>query len=112
MHKFPNAGSAHVDPIKLTGYLLSLTHPQGKSKATWFRMLGFDEANVGELSLELRRMPVDGTVTEIVENSFGTKYVVEGMLIGPHGAGMVRSVWIINDHSSIPRLITAYPTDD
>lgn len=57
-------------------------------------------------------MPIDGIISEIVENPFGTKYVVEGMLIGPFGAGKVRTVWIVNHDSTFARLVTAYPMDE
>ena len=39
--KLPNASVARVDFEKLTEYLLSETHPIGRSKAAVFRRLGF-----------------------------------------------------------------------
>ena len=95
----------------MTGYLLSLSHPKGKGKAKWFRLLGFDETTVAEFSSELKRMPLDWDLTDVIDSPYGTKYVVEGMLFGPFGAGMVRSVWQVNRGDSAARLITAYPID-
>ena len=43
--RIPNAEQAQVDPEKLQGYLLSETHPVGRSKAKFFRGIGFDESN-------------------------------------------------------------------
>lgn len=111
MNAFPNPEAVVVDPVKLTGYLLSLSHAKGSGKAKWFRRIGFDESTRGEFSLELRRMPIDGVLTEIIDSPYGTKYVVEGTLLGPLGGGMVRSVWQVNRGFTIPRLIAAYPID-
>jgi hypothetical protein len=41
MAKLPNAGSAHIDPHKITGYLLSEVHPRGRLKAAFFLRFGF-----------------------------------------------------------------------
>jgi hypothetical protein len=42
--KMPNNNEAIVDAIKITDYLLSDTHEQGKSKAAFFKRFGFDES--------------------------------------------------------------------
>ena len=44
--KLPNRENAYIPPRKLTEYLLSETHSIGKSKAKFFRAIGFDEENV------------------------------------------------------------------
>lgn len=44
--RVPNRDHAYVPERKLTGYLLSRSHPVGTSKARFFRGLGFDESNV------------------------------------------------------------------
>lgn len=44
-----NKFKAYIPISKMTGYLLSETHAVGKSKARFFRSLGFDETNVSEL---------------------------------------------------------------
>lgn len=47
--QLPSKGKAYIPPGKLMGYLLSETHAVGKSKAKFFRALGFDETNVTQL---------------------------------------------------------------
>jgi len=49
----PNNKDAQVDPEKITEYLLSPLHPVGKSKATWFGMLGYDLADWRLLQADL-----------------------------------------------------------
>jgi hypothetical protein len=44
--RLPNRQQAYVPDTKLTGYLLSLVHPVGRSKARFFRRFGFDDSNV------------------------------------------------------------------
>jgi hypothetical protein len=45
------------------------------------------------------------------ENKFGRVYLIEGPLVTPDGRNLLlRTVWIIETGSNIPRLITAYPT--
>ena len=52
----PNQKNAFVQPEKFTGYLLSETHSVGKSKAKFFRELGFDEEHVVMLEKELLKI--------------------------------------------------------
>ena len=47
--KIPNAEAAYVERSKLTKYLLSTTHPVGRSKAVFLRTLGFADDSVGGL---------------------------------------------------------------
>ena len=44
-----NKEQAYIPVAKLLDYLLSETHPVGKSKAKYFRSLGFNETNIGSL---------------------------------------------------------------
>ncbi len=39
--KLPNADKARVDKTKITEYLLSKSHPDGSSKASFFSEFGF-----------------------------------------------------------------------
>ena len=39
----PNADKAQIDERKLSGYLLSPTHPVGRFKASFFFAMGFDQ---------------------------------------------------------------------
>ncbi|MFM9103351.1 MAG: DUF6883 domain-containing protein [Cyanobium sp.] len=42
--------------------------------------------------------------------AYGMKVVISAILKGPNGASRpFRTVWLIPDHSSQPRLVTAFP---
>jgi hypothetical protein len=58
----------------------------------------------------LRTHGRDHAIVNVVESEFGTRYTVEGELITPDGRNpRVRTVWMVEKGSDIPRLITAYP---
>ncbi|MEW5931865.1 MAG: DUF6883 domain-containing protein [Gemmatimonadota bacterium] len=96
MTMLPGAESALVPAPKLSGYLLSPTHPVGRAKARFFRRLGFDESSVQELVRGLLAIARSEPVSEVVGSPFGTKYIVDGMLHGPGGGhARVRTVWIV-----------------
>jgi hypothetical protein len=105
----PNRDRAYVPESKLIGYLLSETHTVGKSKAKFFRGLGFDEANAAALGQELLSIAQTEAVAEVVHSSYGSKYVVDGLLEAPNRTVKVRTVWIIELEDARPRFVTAYP---
>jgi hypothetical protein len=84
--------------------------PDGASKARFLRGFGFREGDWRVLADSLRRIAVTWDVATVVESSFGTRYTVIGPLESPDGRNpRVRTVWIVDKGSAIPRLITAYP---
>lgn len=107
--KLPHATSATIATEKLSEYLLSETHPVGKSKAASFRSLGFDSRRPEELRSALLSLAASEEVTARSASSRGTKYVVEGELRGPRRAAAVRTIWIVDLDSTKPRFVTAYP---
>ncbi len=108
--KLPNASAARVDFEKIAGYLLSDVHPVGRTKAQFFRGLGFDARRPEELLAGLLGIARDEEVLEQGATAFGTKYVIDGVLEGPAGASeRVRTIWILERESAVPRLVTAYP---
>jgi len=54
--KLPNGKRAYIPKEKLTDYILSETHAGGKSKAKFFRSVGFNETNTSVLE-KSRRYP-------------------------------------------------------
>ena len=92
-------------------YLLSLSHPVGKSKARFFRGLGFDESTIDQLREELKEVVQRAPVEETERTSHGTKYVVVGSIRTPNGGYVsIRTVWIIEEEGvDAPRFVTAYP---
>ncbi len=108
--KLPDRASAIVDENKITGYLLSATHPQGRYKAAFFRSFGFAPERWAELRDALRRHAAGQPVSGVHDTPFGTRYTVDGPLVCPDGrAPMVRTIWFIATGERIARLVTAYP---
>lgn len=75
--QLPNATGAHIPPAKLKDYLLSEKHAIGKSKARFFRSVGFDETNVPQLEQELLAIAQTGHVRETIVSPHGTKYILD-----------------------------------
>lgn len=108
--KLPNVAQAVIAERKITDYLLSLTHRDGRSKATFFLRFGFTAADWEGLADVLRRHAAEYDVTEREDTPFGISYAVEGALLAPDGRSpQVRVVWFIETGESIPHLVTAYP---
>lgn len=110
--RLPNAAEAHIPPAKLKDYLLSEKHAIGKSKARFFRSVGFDETNVPQLEQVLLTIARAGHVKDIVVSPHGTKYVIDGSVKTPSGVvARIRTIWIIETGQETPRFVTAYPVE-
>ena len=108
--KLENKEQAYIPVAKLLDYLLSETHPVGKSKAKYFRSLGFNETNIGLLKQGLLSIARSEEVKEVLSSDNGIKYVIDGTLKAPTGIMIViRTVWIIDKGLERPRFVTAYP---
>lgn len=108
--KLPNGDRAFVPPGKIVAYLLSETHPAGRSKAKFFRAVGFSEADVALLEAGLLAIARTDDVVESVTSPHGVKYVVDGPLPTPLARKVrLRTIWIIEHDMPYPRLVTAYP---
>jgi hypothetical protein len=108
--ELPNRENAYIQPAKLTGYLLSETHSVGKSKAKFFRDLGFNETNVSLLEQELLNIARSQDVTETISTTHGMKYVITGTINTPIGRTVsILTVWIIDAGEETPRFVTARP---
>jgi len=109
--KLPNADRARVDREKIVEYLLSLAHPDGRSKAAFFARFGFRIEEWEALAVSLRNVGVSNQVSGIVESAYGRRYTVDGPLSTPDGrTPLVRTVWIVESEAA-PRLVTAYPLE-
>ena len=108
--KLPNQDKAYIPPGKLENYLLSETHAVGKSKARFFRGIGFDETKANLLEHGLTAIAHTQDVKRVMTSPYGMKYVVEGTLETPHGRNVqIVTVWIIEVGQKSPRFVTAYP---
>jgi hypothetical protein len=110
MGTVPNRDQATIDPVKISDYLLSDSHPVGRSEARFFKHFGFREDAPEELTRALRAHVQDYLVAAIEVSPYGAKYRVEGPLFSPDGRNpRVTTVWMILDGETIPRFVTAFP---
>jgi hypothetical protein len=108
--KLPDIEKAEVPEAKVVRYLLSTTHRAGKSKASFFMELGFDPDRWEELAAALKQHAMDNEIALEKGTSFGTRYVIDGLLKAPDGTWLnVRSAWFIENEGDSPRFITAHP---
>ncbi len=106
----PSRENAFVEDTKITGYLLNLEHPDGRSKASLFLKAGFRLDNIAEFKAFLLNHAQVHQVAKTEQTRFGTKYIIEGQVEGVDSFRFnLRTVWIITASSKQPKLITAYP---
>jgi len=106
----PNANYAIVDIRKLRDYCLDASHPEGKHKARLFlAVLGMSAEDADELRKIL--LSVVQTEEAILgrHDGFGQRYTLDFLLEWKESQSIVRSGWIVEDGSSIPRLTTCFP---
>lgn len=110
--KLPNRESAIIKREKLTNYLLSLTHEEGKSKAKFFRRIGYNESNINELEQALLKICKSNTIKEVdtKKSDYVIKYTIYGLIDAPNGKQYrVKTIWAIDVGNKIPHLTTAHP---
>jgi hypothetical protein len=108
--KLPNYERAVVPQAKITDYLLSFAHRDGRSKAEFFTRFGFSSSAWKALASALTHHAADNEVAKIEDSRFGNRYIIEGIISAPDGrAPTIRSVWFIETGEDIPRFVTAYP---
>ncbi len=101
---------AFVPKAKITKYLLSFTHRDGRSKAEFFTRFGFSADAWEELVRVLRHHAATHNVKQIEDSPFGTRYIIEGIIQTPDGrTPVIRSIWFVEAGEEIPRFVTAYP---
>jgi hypothetical protein len=94
---------------KITDYLLSDTHPIGRSKAAFFRSCGFFIDQPDTLIAALKEhAKAHGAYSK--PTSYGLKYVVYGEMDTPaRGEVCICAIWFIETGASHPVFVTAYP---
>ena len=109
--RLPDAARARVDRTKVVDYLLSTTHPGGRSKAEFFTSFGFHLDDWQVLARSLAQHGKSNLVVSVLESEWGKRYSVDGELQTPDGrTPYVRTVWIVESGDTAPRLITAFPS--
>ena len=108
--KIPNAEHAIVDVRKLRDYCLNSQHDIGKHKARLFSEalgMGINDAEA------LRDALLEAAQTHEAQlglhDVHGQRYTINFTLDWRDRQAIIRSGWIIDRGSEIPRLVTAYP---
>lgn len=107
--RIPRFEEAVIAPEKITEYLLNDDHPEGKSKARFLALAGFERTEPQALDAALRAQHLPSEARFGKPSPFGIKYEVTGPLTGPAGAVIITSIWIVRHGEPFPRLITIVP---
>lgn len=108
--RIPNAEDAVVDIRKLRDYCLNLEHDDGKHKARLFSsILGMTADNAEELGQLLLEVIKTHEARLGRQDEFGQRYTLDFMIEWQNRSVILRSGWIIEHGSEIPKLTTCYP---
>ncbi|MEM6614503.1 MAG: DUF6883 domain-containing protein [Cyanobacteria bacterium P01_C01_bin.72] len=106
----PNAENAVVDIRKLRDYCLNAEHSTGKHKARLFlSTLGMTTENAEELRSILLEVVKTQPAKLGRSDAFGQRYTLDFTLEWQNKSAVIRSGWIIQVNSTIPRLTSCYP---
>ncbi|NDJ19410.1 DUF6883 domain-containing protein [Myxacorys almedinensis] len=105
----PNAENAVVDVRKLRDYCLNSEHDDGKHKARLFlSILGMTAGNAEELRQILLEIVTIHEARLGRQDEFGQRYTLDFTIAWQNRSATLRSGWIIEHGSKIPRLTTCY----
>lgn len=106
----PNAVNAVVNIRKLRDYCLNPEHDDGKHKARLFAtILGMTADDAEALRLILLEVITTHEAKQGRTDEFGQRYSIDFVIEWQNRSAIVRSGWIVEHNSDIPRLITCYP---
>lgn len=106
----PNAENAVVDIRKLRDYCLNPEHDDGKHKARLFpSILGITPDNAEKLRQILLEVIQSHEAQLGRRDGFGQRYTLDFTIEWQNRSAILRSGWIIEHGSEIPRLTTCYP---
>lgn len=108
----PNAANAVIDIRKLRDYCLNLEHNDGKHKARLFSaILGLTADNAEELRQILLEVVKTYEAQSQLgrQDEFGQRYTLDFAIEWQNKSAILRSGWIIEHGSEIPKLTTCYP---
>ena len=99
-----------IEEDKITKYLLNEEHLKGSGKARFFISKGFSPNSPSELSDVLANHPKTATLQGEELTYWGIKYTFVCNIKTPKSSSVcIVSVWQIDNRTTIPRFITAYP---
>jgi hypothetical protein len=111
--KLPNGERAYINMVKLRGYSLSPTHPEGRHKARVFAAalgIGLQDAEwlrdqllkaARELNCELGKL-----------DEHGQRYTIDFAATFGEKSARLRSAWNVRPNEDFPRLISCYVLDE
>jgi hypothetical protein len=106
--KLPNADRAVIPEEKLRDYLLDARHRANRGKARLFAALGYERQSWERLASDLRDQHLSQDAVEVRADSHGRRCRIDANLRGPRGEATIRSVWIVDIETGVPRFVTAY----
>ena len=105
----PNASKAIIKKEKITDYVLSFDHFEGKNKARVFlSVLGLKKENANFLINEIKDAILVNDALKQSQSVYGTKYTVDFDLRFEKRIARVRTAWLIENDNQLPRLITCF----
>ncbi|MBK8535099.1 MAG: hypothetical protein IPL59_08145 [Candidatus Competibacteraceae bacterium] len=108
--RIPHAEQATVDIRKLRDYCMNPLHPEGKHKARLFvAALGMTEADAEPLRDALLQVVQSHDATLGRRDAYGQRYQIDFAFDWHGRQAILRSGWIVEHGSVIPRLNTCYP---
>ena len=108
--KMPNNTQAIIEASKISDYLLSDTHEEGKSKSAFFKRFGFDEIIPSIFEAALKNHAREREIENKTETPFGEKFQLKCDINTPDGRNpCIVTVWILENDKQRPKLITAFP---
>jgi hypothetical protein len=106
----PNAEHALVDIRKLRDYCLNPDHQDGKHKARLFSsILGMTTDDAEALRQILLEVVQHSDANLSRADGFGQRYTLDFPISWQNREARLRSGWIVEWGSDIPRLTTCYP---
>lgn len=105
----PNAEHAIVDIRKLRDYCLNPLHDEGQHKARLFAAVGIIAADAEELRNLLLQAVKSHEAQLGRRDAYGQRYILDFSLEWHDKRILIRSGWIIEHGTDIPRLTTCYP---
>ncbi|PSB41798.1 hypothetical protein C7B80_29515 [Cyanosarcina cf. burmensis CCALA 770] len=106
----PNAENAIVDIRKLRDYCLNTEHENGKHKARLFSsILGMRADNAEQLRQILLEIVQTQAARLGRQDEFGQRYTLDFQIEWQNRSATLRSSWIVEHDSEIPRLTSCYP---
>lgn len=106
----PNDELAVVDIRKLRDYCLDPDHRQGRHKARLFASaLGMTGADAEDLRRLLLWAAKTQEATLGRRDDYGQRYLVDFVLEWRGKQALVRSAWIVEHGTDVPRLTSCYP---